>query len=527
MNRLLRVLARELPALAALALALAFLWGTLTSTAAARLAVLRPIEAYALAVHEQLIRNRALEGAWEQTIHAGYDDAWTWSGHRSLTLVLSTWIYRLAPTALGLCAWQIAAVLAGAIPAALIGRRLFADTPAGPRLGMAFGGLVYLACPPVLVLALQDYQDLCFALPALVFCLWTLRAGHPAWVLPGAFVGIMPREECVPLVVAAALLTIPAAGRRRYAWNVVVSVLVAGGYALLAQALHPIELKPGEGDGHDTPLVNALAEVVAALRGEGLPGLPWLTSFYLPLLLPLGLLGLASPLTVAPALGLLFMHMTVPQQYGVDRSYVDHVHHLAPILAFLLVAVIEGAARLAGWSARLGAGARPAVALGLGLSLVFAAHHTARFGQGYHLAWSWTRWTPPYQHPAWTLAERLPADAVPVVSVKHSVVASGRARSYTWEESIHDKARGQGLGAATHMIAPLACTEAVEWAMTMPGARVVDHSENHVTITWDAGARDPSPRRREDRWTPPWDWVPAGYHLDAMPGVPPRPTGGP
>ena len=64
-------------------------WGTAVSTAWARLAALQTVEPYAWAVHEQLMYNFAHEGAFFQTIHKGYDDAWTWSGHRAITLPLT------------------------------------------------------------------------------------------------------------------------------------------------------------------------------------------------------------------------------------------------------------------------------------------------------------------------------------------------------------------------------------------------------------------------------------------------------
>lgn len=513
--------------LAALAAGMVFLYGTLASTSAARLAVLRTIEPYALAVHEQLVRNQALTGTWVQTIHAGYDDAWTWSGHRALTLVLSAWLYRFDPSALWLTELQIAATLLGAVPAALIGRAVLGST-----WGLLLGGGLYLTHPAMMALALQDYQDLCFALPALTFTLWSMRAGHPAWPLLGAAVGVMPREECVPLVVACALFTLPAQGRRRHAWNLAAALLVAGLYAGVAQALFPITTAPGPGQGHDTPLVNAMKTVLAARGPEDLPGLAHIHEFYALIWAPVGLLALASPLTLLPGAGLLLMHMTVPYDNGVDRFWSGHAHHIAPILPFVLVATIEGSSRLLRLLSRLRPPALPALGRALaGLAgaglLGWCVAWTQAWGTGFHLAWSWTPWTPPYEHPAWTLARRLPADAVPVVSVRHAVVVSDRARSYTWEESLHDKGqdengRARGLGAATHLIAPAALTTVTGWALAMEGAAVVDEEDGYVTIAWRPGAPDLAGRRREDAWPPVPDWVPAGYTVDSLPGVPRR-----
>ena len=64
-------------------------WTTAASTSHARIAALQTVEPYAFSVHEQLVRNFGIEGRFFQTIHKGYDDAWTWSGHRALTLIAS------------------------------------------------------------------------------------------------------------------------------------------------------------------------------------------------------------------------------------------------------------------------------------------------------------------------------------------------------------------------------------------------------------------------------------------------------
>ncbi|MCK6505032.1 DUF2079 domain-containing protein [Myxococcota bacterium] len=512
--------------LAALAPAMVAWWATLRSTAAARLAVLRTVEPYALAVHEQLVRNKALEGAWFQTIHAGYDDAWTWSGHRALTLIGATWLYPLEPSALGMCDLQILATALGTIPAALIGRAVFRDGPLGPTAGLLVGGALYLLSPAAMALALQDYQDLVFALPFLTFTLWTMRAGHRAWPLLGAAVGVMPREECVPLVLACALVTLPPGGRRRHLWNLAAAALVAGTYAGVAQVLHPIETAPGVGDGHDTPLVNALRTVFAARGPQDLPGLAHVEEFYALLWAPVGLLALASPLTLLPGAGLLLMHMTVPYNNGIDHFWSGHAHHVAPLLPFVLVATIEGLGRLVALAGRWRPRGHPVgatlAAVATALLLAHAASWTWTWGTGFHLAWSWRPWTPPYEHPAWTLARRLPAEAVPVVSVRHAVVVSDRRTSYTWEESLHDKARGRGLGAATHLIAPASLAEVTAWALSMDGAQVVDEAEGYVTIAWTPGARDTAGKRREDPWPRVPDWVPEGYTLDNLPGVPRR-----
>ena len=66
---------RLLPYLLSLILCWLF-WSTAVSTSISRIASLQTIEAYAFAVHEQLMYNYSQDGAFSQTIHAGYDDKW-------------------------------------------------------------------------------------------------------------------------------------------------------------------------------------------------------------------------------------------------------------------------------------------------------------------------------------------------------------------------------------------------------------------------------------------------------------------
>jgi len=511
--------------------------GTALSTSFARLAALRTVEPYAWAVQEQLAYNFGTSGVWKQVVHSGYDDTWTWSGHRAGTLVAVAWLYALAPSAKWMSALMVGAITLGAIPAALLGRRALRSP-----WGLLLGGLVYLGAPAVMATALQDYQDLCFATPALMFTLWSMQAKRPAWALLGVAVGVMPREECVPLVVACALVTLwPPAWRgarwKRWLLNVGAAVLVAGAWAAWLQWAHPVSTQPGQ--GHDTPLVNAMLTVFSIDGLERLPGLSAVSGFYDLTWAPLGLLALLSPWTALPGLGLIVMHMTVPPGHGVDRAWSGHAHHLAPVLPFLLAATIEGAGRLLRLVQRLRPAALPAtirpwlgrvlaVALALG-GLAYGAWWDRAWGDSFHLVWSaWPR-SPAYEHPVWTLVRELPDDAVPVVSVQHAIAVSNRPVSFTYEESLDDKARFQGLALATHMIVHEQVTRAVDRAMAMPGAQVLDKLDGYLLIGWTPGAPDPAAGQGSGapavggmpRYARPPDWTPPGYRHETIPGVPP------
>ncbi|MFT4977427.1 MAG: hypothetical protein ACI8S6_003332, partial [Myxococcota bacterium] len=320
-------------------------WGTAVSTAWARLAALQTVEPYAFAVHEQLLYNFSQEGQFSQTIHKGYDDNWTWSGHRALTLPVTGWLYGLAPHPLWLAQLQIVAVMLGAIPAALLGRRA-----AGAGIGLAWGGLAYLMMPPTMALALQDYQDLTYALPFLIFAAWAAGSGRWWLGIIGTIVAMAPREECIPMAVAIAVIVPPWDGRRpawrRWALNVAAAAALAVGYTLGAEALFPLS------EGHDMPLSNALGGVLSG-GPVFVEGWVALDSFYSLLWYPLGALALLAPELALPAAALIAMHMTVPYGHGVDRSWGGHCHHMAPAAAFLFSAVAVGGGRLMRAAGRL------------------------------------------------------------------------------------------------------------------------------------------------------------------------------
>ena len=519
-------------------MALAF-WGTAASTSWARVAAVQCVEPYAFAVHEQLVKNFSTNGAFSQTIHRGYDDAWTWSGHRAPTLVLAGWLYGLNPSAFWLSQIMILGVLLGAIPAALIGRRALRS-----GWGLALGGAIYLGCPAVMALALQDYQDLVFALPCLTFAMWALGSGRWWLVVVGTMVAVLPREECVGAVVLAALTTLPQVRtgerrRRRWLLNVGVVLAVVAAYSGLMQWFFPVNIHGagGGGQGYTPSLINATAEAIRMLSSGTLPGLQLSDGFYLLVWLPVGFLALFSPTTLLAGLAMLVMHMTVPDGNGIDRRWAAHAHHMAPVMAFVVVATILGSARLLrlirgeawlGWIRRDNAARKPQSPGRAGLALaVAAAAVLAIWGAIYYAAWSerfnlvraWTASRPRWFHPAWALMRRLPNEAVPVVSMDLAIIASNFSTSYTYEESLWDKAGGKGLGAATHLVVDARHQDVRRWGMAMPGAHVLARESGYELISWRAGASDPMASRGLPTHGGPFRRRPISRRFD-LPGVP-------
>jgi len=495
----------------------AWFWGTAVSTAWARLAALQTIEPYAFSVHEQLLYNFSQEGRFFQTIHKGYDDNWTWSGHRALTLPLTGWLYGQSPHPLWLAQIQLTTVLLGAIPAALLGRRA-----AGSGVGLAWGGLAYLLMPPTMALALQDYQDLIYALPFLVFAIWAAGSGKWWLGILGPIVAMAPREECIPMAVAIAILAPPWGKDGRPAsklWllNVAAAVLLAVGYTVGAERLFPLA------EGHDMPLSNALGTVLsgAPIFVEG-----WVAidAFYALLWVPLGGLALLAPELVLPAVGLIAMHMTVPYGHGVDRTWGGHCHHMAPAAGFLFSAIAVGGGRLLRQARRLplpGWGQQAAMAAVAAGLLGWTGSHWQSWADTYNLVVSWKAERPVWRHPAWALVHQLPDDAIPIASRQVSIAISNRRASYTFEESLMEKAPRQGLAAGTHLIVDTRREQVVNWGMSMPGAEVVAEATPFALITWPRGATDPYAGRRFTL-SKGAEWVGPYRMASQIPGVPPH-----
>ena len=90
-------------------------WSTAVSTSASRIQSMQTIEPYAFAVHEQLMLNFIENDAFYQTIHSGYDNKWTWSGHRAITLPAMAYLYGINPSAIWLAKIVIFFVTMGAL----------------------------------------------------------------------------------------------------------------------------------------------------------------------------------------------------------------------------------------------------------------------------------------------------------------------------------------------------------------------------------------------------------------------------
>ncbi|MEC7949601.1 MAG: DUF2079 domain-containing protein [Myxococcota bacterium] len=513
---------------AAVLLAFAW-WSTAVSTSMARIAAMQPIEAYAFAVYHQIVHNLAMQGVIEQTIHQGYDVAWTWSGHRAPALFTTALLYRLDGGAFGLARMQILQVLTGVVPAALLGRRAVDGHVGGVLLGVG----LYLLTPAVIAMSLQDYQDLVLAVPFLLWLAAALRARHWAWVVPGVLLALLPREETVPLAVGMAAVVVPwtasGGGSRRVRWrrwglNLLLVGGIAGAYAALVQAAYPAT---------ETAYQMPLASAVGGIGGDQgivfLDGWPFAQRFYRDLLIPTGALGLLAPLVALPGAALTVFHMAIPGGHGIDRSWGGHCHHLAPAVPFLVLASIDGAGRAlrllarapgGGWVRRMLVGiAGLALAGWVGLGAqAYMARQNVRV--------SLVPLNPAWVHPAWDLLATLPADAVPAVPKDLAPAVADRRIAYSLDGSLGNKAPEAGLGAATHALVDTRQEGIEPRVARMPGVELIGADGPFRLYTWTPGANDrtaEASRRDKPRKARPW--LGPYKRRDDIPGVPPFESG--
>jgi hypothetical protein len=397
------------------------------------------VENYGLAVFCQLFWGWAEIGEWVQTIHFGYVDSWMWSGHRVGWLPFVGWLYGLNPDPVWLTRIQIAIVSLGALPAWGMGRDEIHS-----RWGGFAGLVIYLGFPPVAALALQDYQDLVLCIPFLVGAVWQCRKGSTTGFLLFSLAACMCREELVPMVVLIGL-THPGSWRQRLPWLIRAAAL-AGLYAALIAWLGR------DFTGYDNPMLSHSGDMVLQWPPVWTRTMDDVGNFYLAFVRPVHFLAILSPLTVLPGIGALFFHLTAPAHGGVDTTWTGHIHHMAPVVGFVIAATIESTGRLVRWSSRTGR-ARTLLLAGGG-AFAFAA--TAILAApwinylGLHFAFNIER--PDTTAPEWSLVADLPIDAAVATDAKMSLVIANRRHAYTYDESLPDKRPGEGLSAVDFIL---------------------------------------------------------------------------
>lgn len=461
-----------------------------------RIRTLGTVEPYALAVYDQLAWNFADSGRFFQTIHFGYDDAWTWSGHRAVFLPIVSWIYGISPGPIWLCRIQILILSFGGITAYLLGRQAI-----GGVLGGISGSLLYLLYPPLMVIALNDYQDVILGVPFLIGTIWAAREGRTLAFVIMAALTCFAREEWILMV---PLLGLSATGgvKERGKW------VVIGGLVALGVGIAAFAVGGSTRGGHDNPMASHMSDLFT----WPLPiTRSWadVDAFYLEFLKPLHFLAVLAPSAWLPALGPLFFHLTAPADGGVDTNFSHHVHHMAPVAAFVIAGAILGLGFLNSlmerllkskiWIMRLGV-----AILIAGVGWTYTAPWLSRFRITPRLTLSVPLDRPPA--PQWILAAKAPRDAIIATDAASSLTVSSRRESYTYDESLSDKAPRKGLKAVEWLMVRRAHTPWITLAKAWPGAEVKGEAGEYILFHLPDSGRGQLPPGplfpSEGRWAP-------------------------
>jgi hypothetical protein len=262
------------------------------------------------------------------------------------------------------------------------------------------------------------------------------------------------------------------------------------------------------------PLQNALGSLQSGMIF--LEGWLYRHRFYSYIWVPLGMFAFLSPMVALPALGLCFLHMSVPEGHGVDRSWGGHCHHMAPAAAFAVAAIAIGGFRFIrffrwSWMRQLSAG----------VMIAWAGWWWHSWSGYYNLILSMTPQEPEWEHPAWTLAKQLPESAVPVVGTLNSIAVSNFPRSYTFDESLFSKERHKGLAVATHMIFDKRKEKVLEWVERMAGFTILAEEDVFILATWNPRSIDSGVLYRP-KFGKKQPYVGSYTKGSDIPGVPPK-----
>jgi uncharacterized membrane protein len=409
---------------------------TVANQSAVQVMSLNNVENYALAVFSQLFWGWSESGLWEQTIHFGYVDSWMWSGHRVGWLPFVGWLYGINPDPLWLCRIQIAAIALGAIPAYGLGRIVIHSTYGG-----LIGLVLYLGFPPLTAIALQDYQDLALSIPFLLGAIWQLKANNKPGFLLFSLGACMCREEIIPMVLLIALAA-NGSWRQRSRWVALSGLLVA----LYGALIWWLGL---DFDGYDNPMMSHSGDMLVQWPPVISRNMEDVQNFYLTFFKPVHFLAVLAPITLLPAVGIFFFHLTAPEHGGVDTTWDGHIHHMAPVIAFIVASTMIGIGRIVRFTTRMGRFRSHVLSIaGAGLLVVTAMLAKPWMNYlGLSPAVTLSSPAPNLIAPEWALMADIPTDVSVATDSHMSVVISNRKHAYTYDESLRDKRPGEGLSA--------------------------------------------------------------------------------
>ncbi len=339
---------------------------------AARLAVAAGVLAYAAGLSTlSLVRHRALlTGIWDLGYYAQItwelaqlntprSSVWydaPWGNHSTFILVLAAPFLRLAADPAALLVLQSAVLALGAVPAYVLGDRVWGN----PLGGVAAAG-AYLLYPPLQFANLFDFHADAFATPLLLAAFAALFAGRSGWAMLWAGALVLVKED---MALVALTFGLYAAVIRRRRSGLALAAGAAAAFALLVWVIIPAwidrpyfslfnrwrYLGSTPGELLLSPVLRPAAFFGTLLHPERL-------GYLLLLLAPLAGLPLLAPEILAVGLPPLVSNLlsTAEAQYTIRAQYT------AALTPIFLTAAVVGSRRAADWLQR--AGVRPTAPL--------------------------------------------------------------------------------------------------------------------------------------------------------------------
>lgn len=331
--------------------------------------------AFDLGQYLQIIWNIARGHGPASTLVPTYvvpDRMHAWGDHLSPIFYALAPLQWVAPGPISLLLAQTVGLAAGAVAVFAFARGRVGDGPA------AMFGLVYLLNPSLQGINIRDIHPAAFVIPLVIAASWAFDARRYGWCALALVAALACREDAAVAVVGFSVWLALCRGHWR----------VGGGIAAVAVVVLAVDtawLMPWFlGARYDhlnryRHLGGSLGEILVSIavrpwRWIGIVLTPAKIVYLAAMLAPLGFLPLLAPRALAAALPGLAMNLL-----SVDPKLVNYqAQYQAFVLPFLVLAAVDGYARLA---ERLGErrlfGRHPA-ASALGLACVLATILTAR-----------------------------------------------------------------------------------------------------------------------------------------------------
>ncbi len=403
-------------------------------------------------------------GVFRQTVHAGYVDNWLWGGHYTLVFPAASALLGLHPTPGFFNAIQLAAVCSAVFAGLLLGRGECRH-PAGGVMGIAAVAL----SPPLLAMALTDYQDLVFCIPAVLWATVFLRRRMlvPALIACGLVAAC--REECLALLPVLGL-AVPTRPGRRVAWAA--AALLAGGAVL------GVEWWVGRDLAQMPAPITQIAPVALAAAPGMLTDAHWLQQCvhaYLHLLEPLGWLVLFAPIHLLGLAGLLALHLG-DTFHAVDW-YSNLLHHFAPAVALATAGAVLGFGWVGTRLLRLERWGPVLLWLLLAVCVAGGAWRVGAWrvyrGAAWHAPVTGAVGPDVVNHPAWELAAEIPPEAAVATSARLLLPVMSRPRVYDFYDSLQTKTDGRGLACVHYALVGEDDSELLQAVLDQPVQQLV------------------------------------------------------